>query len=252
MKNPSLTIITITKDDPIGLAMTIPSAERLRRFGAEHIVVDGGINATEATAIGSDVRIVPRTPRGIADAFNAGVAAARGEWVWFLNGGDRVDATLSPEFLSALLEKTHADIVIGATTYEGEAAPRPHPPSHLRWPAVRSWIPHPSTLIRRRLFDRFGAFDERYAIAMDFEWFLRVIPTGVPIDVVTVPFAVFAPGGISQRPELLETIRREQNDALRRHRPRLWRSWAFVSARLVRACTAALVARRMSRSSRAP
>jgi GT2 family glycosyltransferase len=253
MKNPWLTIITITKDDPAGLAMTLASAESFRLSGAEHIVVDGGMGAAESTPTrGENVRSMRRPARGISDAFNTGVGSAQGDWVWFLNGGDRIDPQLKPEFLSALLQSSHADVVIGATTYEGETAPRPHPPANLRWPGLRSWIPHPSTLMRRRLFEEFGGFDERYSIAMDFEWFLRVISTGVPVDVLAVPFAIFAAGGVSQRLEFRSTIRREQSDALRRHQPRLWRSWTFTSCRLIRVCTAALFSRRVSKASRAP
>ena len=255
MKNPWLTIVTITKDDPLGLARTLASTAAFRRAGVEHLVVDGTAGApaaAESEAPRPDgVRVLRRPARGIADALNAGIASARGEWVWCLNGGDSVDPRLTPEFLAALLANDRAELVIGGTTYEGEAGPRPHPPVFLRWPPFRSWIPHPSTLVRRHLFEQFGLFDERYSIAMDYEWWLRVIPTGVAVDVISVPLAVFAPGGLSQRPDTLPVLLREQRDALRRHQGALGRGWAAVSARLLRAWGRAAFARRLGKPSAA-
>jgi GT2 family glycosyltransferase len=245
-----LTIITITKDDAAGLARTIASAALLRAAGAEHLVVDGGGDADATKRVieqtGGKVVIYPLAPRGITHAFNSGLGYARGEWVWFLNGGDQVDLRLKPEFLFALLEDSRAEVIIGGITYEGESELRPLPPRELQWPPFRSWIPHPSTLIRRRLFEQFGGFDERYSIAMDYEWWLRVLSASVPVDIVTVPFAVFAPGGVSQRPETQQKILREQADSLRKHFAVLWWPWLGFNARLLRAWLRAFVTRRLA------
>lgn len=234
---PPLSIVTITKDDPRGVERTLASAAALQARGVEHIVVDG--SAVEdfrlLASAANGVTVLRREARGISDAFNVGIGAARGEWLWFLNGGDTVDARLSAEFVLELLAKTRGDVLIAGTTYEGEANPRPHPPVELRWPPFRSWIPHPSTVVRRKLFEQFGLFDERYTIAMDYEWWLRVIPTGVGVDVINLPLAVFAPGGLSQRPEMLPTIVREQRAALRRHQSAIGAGWSAVTLRLLRA-----------------
>jgi Glycosyl transferase family 2 len=233
-----LTIITITKDDPAGLARSLASAEPLRSAGAEQVVIDGGAPAAGSGVTGPasrGVTIQVRPAQGIADAFNAGLALAQGEWVWFLNGGDQVDSRLTPEFLFALLGHTRADVVIGGITYEGEAEPRPHPPREWQWPPLRSWIPHPATLVRRRLFDQFGGFDERYSIAMDYEWWLRALAPDRPVDVISAPFTVFAAGGISQQPGSRATIIRERDEAINRHRSRYWRAWLSSGGRLFRA-----------------
>jgi len=224
----------------------------LRAAGAQHLVIDGSNGPVNTGAehypLEHGLMIRTQPQRGISAAFNAGLAEARGEWIWFLNGGDRVDDRLTPEFLSGLLGNTRAVVVIGATTYEGESEPRPHPPRELQWPPFRSWIPHPSTLVRRRLFEKFGEFDERYTIAMDYEWWLRVLSTHVPVDVLSVPFAVFASGGVSQRSELQPRIFMEQADALRRHQAALWWPWLGFGCRLARAWLRAAFSRRLKKS----
>ena len=249
MNNIRLSLITVTKDDPAGLARTLASAAAIRLAGVEHLVIDGGSDPEASGRLvaetGGDVTVIGRPARGIADAFNAGISAAQGEWLWFLNGGDQIDARVSPGWLEALLLGTEADVVIGKTTYEGEADPRPHPARELQWPPFRSWIPHPSTLVRRALFARFEGFDERYTIAMDFEWWLRALVPSVQVDVISSPLAVFAPGGVSQRPESRNKLRREKRHALWRHQGKIWRAWFLSCYHLIRASLPALVFHRL-------
>lgn len=233
MAAPTLSIVTIVKDDPIGLERTLASAAALRAGGVQHIIVDGSTALKRETAreIPCGVEWVVRPPQGIADAFNVGIAAARGEWIWCLNAGDSVEPRLPADLLLGLLGRTRAGVLIGAPIYEGETEPRLPPPAHLRWPPVRSWIPHPATFVRRSVFERFGGFDERYTIAMDFEFWLRVIADGANVDVIALPIALFASGGLSQRAELRVQLEREKNHALRRHAGKLVRAWLGVSLR---------------------
>ena len=242
MSNPFLTIVTITKDDPVGLQRTLVSAQILREAGVEQLVINGGTDPEPTVRVvaqaGGGVSVIARPARGIADAFNAGIAAAQGEWVWFLNGGDEVDSRLTPEFLLSLLKSTRAEVVIGGTTYEGEVYPRPHPPGKLQWPPVRSWIPHPSTLVRRGLFERFGGFADSFSIAMDYEWWLRVFSSSeatVAADVTSIPFAVFYSGGISQQPGQRATIAQERDRAICQYQKLYWIAWLSDGGRLVRA-----------------
>src|SRR5687768_13762120 len=168
---PLLSLVTVTRDDPSGFAQTLAStAEWLKTPAVEQIVVDASEPA--ATASVSPVRIIRQQPKGIASAFNEGTRATRGEWIWFLNGGDRIDSRLSPDFLLSLLRSTSASVVIGGLTYGDETNPQFHLPPSKQWPPLIPWIPHPAAIVRKSLFDRFGLFDERYRIAMDYEWWL--------------------------------------------------------------------------------
>ncbi len=248
MNGPRLSIVTVTKDDPAGLERTLAStAAWLEGPAVEQIVIDASV---PPAAVGNPVvRVARQQSHGIAAAFNEGLQAAKGEWVWFLNGGDRVDARLTPEFLLTLLGRTTADVMVGGTIYEEEAEPRPHLPPNMRWPPLHAWIPHPSTVVRRRLFERFGVFDATYSIVMDYEWWLRALSADVPVDVLSVPFAVFARDGISQQIEFRKKLVREQGDVIRRYQLRLWRAWILSGCRLLRVWLAAIFVRRISKPS---
>jgi hypothetical protein len=242
-----LSLITITKDDPAGLTRTLESAAAWRALpGVEQIVVFAG--ARPPLPGGAPVVFCPQRATGIADAFNTGLAEAKGTWVWFLNGGDAIHESLDPAWLLALLHASTADIITGDLVYGTEGKPRGHPPLHRQWPPLLTWIPHPSTVVRRSLFDRFGGFAERYSIAMDYEWWLRVLSSEVKMDLVSVPFAVFAPGGISQREDCRKQITKERDDVIRRYQARLWKLWFVSACRLLRMSLRAFFAARLGRS----
>lgn len=242
----SLTVISITKNDSEGLARTLASTEVWRgEAWIEHVVVDA---SSEPVRVGDPrIRVISQVSTGISGAFNEGLANAGGEWVWFLNGGDEVDPRLDPAWLQALLVTSRAQILVGAVTYAGEEEPRPHLPPVERWPSLQAWIPHPATLVRRSLFERFGPFDKKYSIVMDYEWWLRALSTGVAVDVLSVPFAIFAPGGISQRKDCQERVGQERDDVIRRNQFHLWQIWFASGCRLLRASGRAFVARRIGK-----
>jgi len=59
------------------------------------------------------------------------------------------------------------------------------------WPPLLSWIPHPSTITKRELYEKYGYFDENLKIAMDYEFWLRCFSKDVTVDLVSIPIAKF-------------------------------------------------------------
>lgn len=215
-----LTLVTVTKDDPRGLARTLASTAGWRnRPGVEQIVVHAG---AEPVALPEGVRGVRQAGRGIANAFNEGLQAAQGEWVWFLNGGDAIHEELMPDWLGMLLARTRADLVVGCVHGDGDAGPRALAPLREQWPLLHSWPPHPATLVRREVLLRAGGFSARYRVCMDFDLWQRLLGAGARADVVSVPLARFDLGGLSSRPENAGLVFRENGAVLWRHQGAVW------------------------------
>jgi glycosyltransferase involved in cell wall biosynthesis len=213
-----LTIVTITRNDGLGLRRTLDSYAHWCGDEVDGVVVDGGEDNGLAVAkiVGArPLAVVQREARGIADAMNAGLREARGEWVWFVNGGDAVHEELSPDWLLELLRKTRADVVVGAVHFDDEAVPRKLPPLERQWPLTVCWLPHPSTIVRRELLNQVGGFDERWRIAMDFDLWHRLLVGGTVVDVISTPFARFDINGVSQRRETRSTLIGEESAILR-------------------------------------
>ncbi|MFO1450151.1 MAG: glycosyltransferase [Opitutaceae bacterium] len=240
-----LSIVTITKDDSAGLKRTLLSTRRLREAGAEQIVVDGSADPSLArTAVeqadAAGVTLLHQPPAGISLAFNTGLAVARGRWVWFLNGGDAVHATLEPGWLLTLLEATTSEVVVGALQFDGESSPRSQPALPYLWPLVACWIGHPAALIRRDRVLARGAFKTRWKIAMDYDFWFRALDRRVPVDIVSVPFAHFDVTGVSENHRTRGFARREAAAVVLRHSFSLLCESAWIFLRVVKRLVVAL------------
>jgi len=108
-----------------------------------------------------------------------------------------------------------------------------HPPLWRQGPPLY-WIPHPETIMKRDLFERFGQFDERYRIAMDGELWVRVFSKQVIVDMLSIPVVLFDQNGLSTRTDKRE-VAREANLIIRQNFRALVRIWARQGYQLFRA-----------------
>jgi glycosyltransferase involved in cell wall biosynthesis len=146
----------------------------------ETIVVDDGSpdGSAEIAAGRPGVRLLREPHRGVAAARNAGVAAARGELVAFLDQDDlwhpskiALQADLlanRPELAIAL---SHVEMVLLDGT--------PRPP-WLTWLTNQQPGYLPSTwLVRREAFEQVGLFDTQYRVVCDADWLARAKDRGL-------------------------------------------------------------------------
>lgn len=117
--------------------------------------------------------------RGIYHAWNKALRKVRGRWICFLGCDDRFASARSLANLVKWAEAGPYDFVSGRVCIVPGGGN-----SEQLYGAAWSWqqmkrhqvVAHPGALHARSLFDRFGGFDERYAIAADYEFMLRVGP----------------------------------------------------------------------------
>lgn len=199
-----LDIITVTKDDPSGVAATIASTRKLRTCaGVRQIVVDSSSAPVAEKIRGfltgeENLDYVWQTPSGIASAFNLGIGTSTAEWVWFLNGRDEVHPDLDNNLLLQILKASHADVVIFQLEFMQSKVQHIHPPLWALWPPLYSnWVPHPATFIRTKLFERHGVFDTNFKIAMDADLWMRLFSKDVVVDMLSIPVVRYDQTGVS-------------------------------------------------------
>ena len=178
---PTVSVVTIVLNAGHTLQRTIASVQAQTYSSIEHVLVDGGSSDDTLDIIRRMARPqdywLSEKDRGISDAFNKGVALARGRYIVILNADD----WLSPDQIERavdVLEKSQADFAFGDLIfYEGDRPlfryqgnPAYAKVIHRRWPAIG----HPTVLASRRCFERIGMFDPVYRNAMDYDWFLRL------------------------------------------------------------------------------
>ncbi|HEX2658141.1 MAG TPA: glycosyltransferase family 2 protein [Polyangia bacterium] len=197
---PLFSVITIVKNDRAGLQATLDSVRAQRFTDFEHVIVDGA--STDGSAdvarrsASTHVSVVSEPDSGISEAFNKGIARARGAWLNFLNAGD---VFLHADVLARVAARAAgpAAIVTGYSVTRGVQAP-PYPVRNGDRLARRACLSHQASFIHRRVFEACGTFDTRFQVRMDYEFWLRALPR-FSFDFIDEPLVVFAPGGVSTR-----------------------------------------------------
>lgn len=182
---PDVSVITAVFKGAGTIARTIRSVQAQTGVTVEHIVVDGaspdGTADVARTLLREQDLVLSEPDQGISDAFNKGIALARGTFVQMLNADDWMsEGQLAASV--ARLRQTGADFVYGDLLFHRDGAPafRYHGEADYaacidsRMPALN----HPTVVARLSAFERIGLFDLRYRCAMDYDWFLRLHRAG--------------------------------------------------------------------------
>lgn len=201
----TISIITVCRNSSTTIGKTIESILSQRFEGMEYIIIDGA--STDGTqniirSYGSGVDIFISEPdKGIAEAFNKGIALSSGEIIGIINSDDRLLTGALQKVRDFFahnrdVEVLHADVLL----YDGECLVKQMKPAG-RW-----WYPwrlvlfnHPATFVKRAVYEKHGMFDPSYRIAMDVEIFLRWKRMGLTITYLPEPLVKMQIGGMSGR-----------------------------------------------------
>ena len=171
---------------------TLTSILEQTRPADEVLVVDDG--STDSTAelvrsFGDAVRLVRQTNQGHSVAFSRGFQEARCDFVANCDADDLWEPTKLERQLKALTEHPEVDIAFTGTVNFGlddlhwvEAPRTGLLPAESLLPTIyrQNLICMSSTVIRRSLVNRIGAFDSRFATCEDYDFCLRALGAGSP------------------------------------------------------------------------
>lgn len=186
----TITIITVVRNDPSGLAKTIDSVRALTARDFEYIIIDGAsTDSTLAVAEShTDVidQLVSEPDQGIYDAMNKGARLAHGDWIIFMNAGD---AFVDDKVLSRLSSHlaSDADVLLGTTIAEMRdnlqvrLFTRPSKPLNKMWQEMPAC--HQSVLVRTRLQKEYE-FDTSFQWCADHDLLLRLSRAGHKFKII--------------------------------------------------------------------
>lgn len=206
-----LSIITINYNDAEGLRKTLDSVLMQSYTAIEHCIVDGAssdqsVEVIEeyydrATAKGITVKWVSEPDSGIYNAMNKGIRMASGEYLQFLNSGDRL-------YSEDVTERMLQSITPGFSIFSGDMQLEKDGKKEI-WRGARTEdirfttlykgsINHSPSYIKRSLFEKYGYYDESLKIVSDWKFFLEcIVFHNEPIKLVNIPITVFDLNGVS-------------------------------------------------------
>lgn len=202
MAQPLISIITISYNCADAIERTIRSVLSQRFTDFEYIIIDGG--STDGTA---DIVCrhnphlaywVSEKDRGISDAFNKGIAVARGKYINLLNAGDSFSSMHTLEQLAP-----HLTEPIVTFRYKEENSGEYSRLVDERETSMekKALLGHQATFVHRDVYAAMGGYNGSYKIRMDFDFFLRVLPhyTLKSVDLDIVRYNAGLSGSVKQR-----------------------------------------------------
>ncbi len=200
-----VSVITIAKQHEPGLNATYQSLEMQSFRDWELLIVvglseDGTLSAAKTIqARDSRVHVIEQQGLGIYSAMNTGLTASNGEFVWFMNAGDKF---ASPSVLShgiSAIRSSDVGMVIGGYQVDAQTGPKVYRfwdgvVSAHRFAFNRRWGCHQAMIFRTQQLKLIGGFNQSYSLASDFDLVLKVIKKWKAKRVAEV-YAIVEPGG---------------------------------------------------------
>ena len=220
----TLSIITSNRNNAAGLEKTMRSVASQVGGDFEYVVIDGAstdgsveVIRSFESSLGDCLKWISEPDKGIYNAMNKGIGKASGEYLQFLNSGDSlVSDDITLRMTEALKSKEYPPILYGNMLkdmsdgkilrdkgFAGKSI------SFLGF--YTGSLNHPSSYIKKSLFEKYGGYDESLKIVSDWKWFLQAIILGGEKPVyVDMDVTLFDMNGISEKNKALEKAERRR------------------------------------------
>lgn len=181
---PSFSIITVCYNAGKTLERTIKSVIAQTYPHIEYLIIDGASKDNTIEIINRYksriTRIVSEPDKGLYDAMNKAIPLAKGDYMVFLNAGDKLHC---PETIEDMVETINGSVLPGVLYGDTDIVDgdglfirkrRLSPPSVLSWKSFRKGmlVCHQSFYARRDLVEKYNT---RYRFSADFDWCVRVM-----------------------------------------------------------------------------
>lgn len=206
MNKPLLSIITINRNDKVGLKKTMESVFNLSFKDFEYIIIDGNSTDESVGIIESFLKIpeyadkisywVSEKDNGIYNAMNKGITHANGKWVSMMNAGDTFLPDALDDFKKLAVNNPNA-ILYGVTkrvlndifvdvicTNANKLA--------------TTGICHQAVFVPLELHKKHGLYNEKYRICADYDFLLKCFLAKEKFVFMDNIICTFDMSGISQ------------------------------------------------------
>jgi len=205
-----VSLVTVSYQSEATIRGTIESVLAQDYPNIEYIIVDGASSDGTMDMVQeyrNEIEVVISEPdEGIYDAMNKGIRAATGDVVGMLNSDDFYADNSAVRHLIECMENAGADTVFADLVIVDASDTKrviryydssKFHPGRLRY----GWMPaHPTFLVKRELYERYGGFSLDYKIAADFEIVVRLLyAAGASYAYLPVVAIKMRTGGASTR-----------------------------------------------------
>jgi len=206
-KKPEISIVTVALNAASTIRDCVESVKR-QTLPVEHIIIDGlsrdGTADVARRFAQQSAIIVSEPDEGLYDAMNKGLGTVTGEVVGILNSDDfyahsEVLSMVAKQFENPDLDACFADCIfvdredLGRIVRYWKSRPFEKHLFH------RGWMPpHSTFFVRRRVYEKYGGFNQAMGSAADYELVLRfLVRHEVRVAYIPEVLVIMRMGGIS-------------------------------------------------------
>ena len=218
-----LSIITINRNNALGLKKTLQSVASQTFKGFEYIVIDGASTDGSVEVVKeyeprfAHLKWVSEPDSGIYNAMNKGIRMASGDYIQILNSADCLAAPDVTERMLAALEKAGNPSMLYGNMVKCFPDGRRLVDKGFAGQEITmlgmyvGTLNHDPAYIRRDLFEKYGYYDENLKIVSDWKWYLQaIIFGGEKPQYVDLDVTLFDMTGISETNKELDKAERKQ------------------------------------------
>lgn len=196
---PLITIITVVYNDSQKIENTIKSVVEQSYQSIEYIIIDGGSSDGTVDIIKKYERKISywisEPDKGIYDAMNKGIEASKGDYILFMNSGDKIYSLNTLELIFANIKD--AEIIYGDTflDYNGQI----HLEKSKNINRIKYGMPfcHQSVLVNSSLLKK-RLFNLKYTLASDYDFFLFLYSERIyTFKKLNIPISIYDNNGAS-------------------------------------------------------
>jgi glycosyltransferase involved in cell wall biosynthesis len=184
--HPKFSIITVTYNAEKVLEDTIQSVIFQTYRNVEYIIVDGASKDHTLEIVNKYHnrinKVISEPDKGLYDAMNKGIQLATGNYLCFLNAGDKFhDSETLQKIVHTLKGQELPDVIYGETAIVDEEGHFLHmrrlsAPAHLNWKSFKQGmlVCHQAFFANRELAIN-HLYDLQYRFSADFDWCIRIM-----------------------------------------------------------------------------
>ncbi|MCU7835973.1 MAG: glycosyltransferase [gamma proteobacterium symbiont of Taylorina sp.] len=207
---PLLTVITVVYNGEKHIEQTVLSVLSQTYRYIEYIIIDGNSidNTLNIINLYEDQIncIISEPDNGISDAMNKGVLNSCGDFLIFLHADDYF---YSDDVLQKAVKYIDDDTDILLTDIQfGKELRRRKPRRFNFWMNFKTGVFHQGSICSRKLFNKIGNFDEKFKIAMDYDFFLRAFHNKIKWKYCPIILSVMRETGVSSQIDCLSLSKR--------------------------------------------
>ncbi len=181
-RNPLISIITVVYNSQQFLEGTIQSIQAQSSNNFEYIIIDGGSTDGTLDIINQYSEVVTHfisePDKGLYDAMNKGLRIASGDYIWFVNSGDKIYDEDTITLIESIANQYKTpDVIYGETMIIDEddkiiGMRRLKTPDKLSWKNLINGLVvcHQSIIVKRSIAP---CYNLKYRISADYDWILN-------------------------------------------------------------------------------